>query len=48
MLAAEPVVREAGFVKLGLNVFGDNEAAHALYLSLGYQPIATQMIKKLD
>jgi ribosomal protein S18 acetylase RimI-like enzyme len=48
MLAAEQVVRDAGMSEVGLNVFGFNEAARALYESIGYGVVATQMAKKLD
>ncbi|MHB8605231.1 MAG: GNAT family N-acetyltransferase [Thermoplasmatota archaeon] len=37
MLAAEARAREIGIQKLTLGVFADNEAAHALYRSLGYE-----------
>lgn len=47
MLAAEDVVRAAGFGELGLSVFGFNESAKQLYDSLGYRVINTQMTKRL-
>lgn len=47
MLAAENVVKQAGFTKLGLNVFGFNERARRLYDSLDYRVVATQMVKDL-
>lgn len=48
MLAAEDLVREAGLVRIGLNVFGFNERAKRLYDSLGYAVVATVMTKALD
>jgi ribosomal protein S18 acetylase RimI-like enzyme len=47
MLAAEDLVRGAGLTHLGLNVFGFNERARRLYDSLGYEVVATQMMKRL-
>lgn len=47
MLAAEQLARDAGFIELGLNVFGFNEAARRLYDSLGYRVVSTQMTKSL-
>jgi ribosomal protein S18 acetylase RimI-like enzyme len=48
MLAAEQYAREHGSAEIGLNVFGFNERARALYDSLGYAVVATQMLKRLD
>lgn len=48
MLAAERVSRDAGWTALGLNVFGHNPRARALYDSLGYAVVATSMAKPLD
>ncbi len=48
MLAAEELVRDAGFREIGLNVFGFNEAAQRLYASLDYRIVATQLTKRLD
>lgn len=48
MLAAEPVLRDAGFSEVGLNVFGFNAPAQDLYSSLGYRVVATQMAKSLE
>jgi ribosomal protein S18 acetylase RimI-like enzyme len=48
MLAAEDLVRELGFGEIGLNVFGPNERARRMYDSLGYDVVATQMLKRLD
>jgi ribosomal protein S18 acetylase RimI-like enzyme/predicted enzyme related to lactoylglutathione lyase len=45
ILRAEEIAREAGFDWVGLNVFGSNRAARALYDSLGYQTVATHMTK---
>ena len=47
MLEAERQVRAAGGTHLGLNVFGGNTAAIALYTSLGYRVDAQQMSKQL-
>jgi ribosomal protein S18 acetylase RimI-like enzyme len=47
MHAAEQLARDAGATGIGLNVFGDNDTARALYDSLGYTTVATQMIKIL-
>lgn len=48
MLAAEAVARDAGWAALGLNVFGHNPGARALYESLGYEVATTVMTKPLD
>jgi GNAT superfamily N-acetyltransferase len=48
MLAAEQVTRDAGWSALGLNVFGHNPRARALYDALGYRVAATSMTKPLD
>jgi ribosomal protein S18 acetylase RimI-like enzyme len=48
MLAAEDLVRDAGFREIGLSVFGFNEPARRLYDSLDYRVVATQMTKRLD
>lgn len=45
MLLAEAEARAHGAVELGLNVFGHNEVAIALYRSLGYEVSAMQMRK---
>jgi GNAT superfamily N-acetyltransferase len=47
MLLAEDVVRAAGCTTLHLNVFGFNAPAKRLYDSLGYDVVATQMVKQL-
>lgn len=47
MLLAETAAAEHGGVTLGLNVFGYNTAARALYGSLGYETAAVQMRKPL-
>ncbi len=47
MLAAEAYVRDHGVERLGLNVFGGNAAAIALYDDLGYAVDAQQMSKQL-
>ena len=47
MLLAEDVARRHGATHIGLNVFGHNPNAHALYVSLGYQTQAIRMRKPL-
>ena len=47
MEAAEDLAREMGASSLGLNVFGGNAVARALYESLGYVVTAQQMSKPL-
>jgi GNAT superfamily N-acetyltransferase len=48
MLAAEDVARSEGWTAIGLNVFGRNARARALYESLGYTVDSLQMTKVLD
>ena len=47
MLAAEQFARSLGAHEVGLNVFGHNLGAIALYESLGYSTVAKQMRKPL-
>ncbi len=47
MEMAEEQARELGVTRLELNVFGDNEVARGLYLSLGYVEMSRQMAKDL-
>jgi ribosomal protein S18 acetylase RimI-like enzyme len=47
MLAAEKLMAAEGATELGLNVFGPNLHAIALYQSLGYATVAMQMNKRL-
>jgi GNAT superfamily N-acetyltransferase len=47
MLLGEAEVRQRGGTVLGLNVFGFNTGARALYESLGYETTAVQMLKDL-
>jgi len=47
MLLAEDVARGHGATHLGLNVFGHNPNARALYESLGYETQAVRMRKPL-
>lgn len=47
MAAVEELVRQAGAHRLGLNVFGHNTVAIALYESRGYRVTAQQMAKDL-
>ena len=47
MLAAEDLVREDGYDRIGLNVFGWNRRAESLYRSLGYEVMSMQMRKLL-
>jgi len=48
MLAAEEIARSEGWAELGLNVFGPNRRAKALYDSLGYEVVSTSMTKPLS
>lgn len=47
MEAAEAWTRERGATRVGLNVFGPNVVARALYDTLGYRVLATAMYKDL-
>ena len=47
MLAAELTVKEKGYSKLGLHVFGHNKVARGLYESLGFQTTNVIMSKEL-
>lgn len=47
MQAAEQVCRELGVVRVGLQVFGDNPGAQALYERMGFEVTSTQMAKRL-
>ena len=47
MAAAEDAARAAGAARLGLNVFGGNEAAVALYVQRGYAVTTMQLAKQL-
>lgn len=47
MLAAEGICRERGWAEIGLNVFGPNATARALYDSLGYRVVNTNLTKRL-
>ncbi|MCV7178926.1 GNAT family N-acetyltransferase [Mycolicibacterium sphagni] len=48
MLLAENEARAQGAVELGLNVFGHNTVAVALYQSLGYEMTSMRMRKPLS
>jgi ribosomal protein S18 acetylase RimI-like enzyme len=48
MRAAADAAREHGATHLGLNVFGDNAAAIALYEGLGHTVTAQQMALPLQ
>ena len=48
LTALEAVAREAGARSLGLNVFGPNRAAIALYTAQGYEVTTQQMAKRLS
>ncbi|HJQ51477.1 MAG TPA: GNAT family N-acetyltransferase [Gaiellaceae bacterium] len=48
MLLAEEEARRRGIDRIALNVFGRNEVARRLYLSLGYAENAIAMSKSLD
>ena len=47
MVFAEEEARRLGIAKVALNVFGGNDAARGLYLSLGYQETAVHMEKRV-
>jgi ribosomal protein S18 acetylase RimI-like enzyme len=47
LLAAEQVLLARGVTRLGLNVFGYNPGARALYEGLGYEITSVQMSKEL-
>ncbi|MEV4482841.1 GNAT family N-acetyltransferase [Micromonospora coxensis] len=47
MRAAERFCRDRGVVSIGLNVFGHNTGARALYAQEGYQVTSVQMRKPL-
>jgi len=48
MRAGERELASRGVTEVGLNVFGDNATAIALYESLGYTVLAQQMSKRVD
>lgn len=48
MLIAEQDAAARGADRLGLNVFGGNKIARHLYESVGYQPTAINMVKRLS
>jgi GNAT superfamily N-acetyltransferase len=48
MVAAEAVCRDRGVVSVGLNVFGFNEGARALYEQMGFETAAILMRKQLE
>jgi RimJ/RimL family protein N-acetyltransferase len=47
LAAAEALAWEAGAVRLGLNAFGHNLAAIALYQACGYEVTSPEMAKRL-
>jgi ribosomal protein S18 acetylase RimI-like enzyme len=47
MVAAEQECRARGVVSVGLNVFGPNVGAQALYTQMGYEVTSIQMRKRL-
>jgi ribosomal protein S18 acetylase RimI-like enzyme len=47
LTAVEELARRAGALRLGLNVFGSNTAAIALYERAGYAVATQQMVKPL-
>jgi GNAT superfamily N-acetyltransferase len=47
MVFAEEKARRLGIAKVALNVFGGNEVARGLYLSLGYAETAVHMEKRV-
>ena len=48
MVAAEDECRALGVVSVGLNVFGHNRGAQALYEQMGFEVTGIQMSKRLD
>ncbi len=48
MVAAEAECRALGVVSVGLNVFGHNRGAQALYEQMGFDVTGIQMSKRLD
>jgi ribosomal protein S18 acetylase RimI-like enzyme len=48
LLLAEEEARRRGLTRVGLNVFGGNVLARALYRSLGYGEVAVVMRKDLE
>jgi ribosomal protein S18 acetylase RimI-like enzyme len=47
MLAGEAECRKRGVVSIGLNVFGQNAGARALYEQIGYEITSVQMRKRM-
>lgn len=47
LTAVGALAREAGALRLGLNVFGDNAAAISMYEANGYEVTTQQMAKRL-
>lgn len=47
LAAVEALARDAGALRLGLNVFGHNAAAIGLYEASGYEVTTQQMAKRL-
>lgn len=48
MVAAEAECRALGVVSVGLNVFGHNRGAQALYEQMGFEVTGISMTKRLD
>lgn len=48
MIEAGKMLRNLGYVRVGLNVFGDNQAAIKLYESMGFHVSQVQMVRELD
>jgi GNAT superfamily N-acetyltransferase len=48
MLFIEDEARRRGIPRIALNVFGGNEVARGLYLSLGYDEVAVEMAKAVS
>ena len=48
LAAAEDWARSVGYRALALNVLGSNPDAQRLYASVGYQVVATDMLKPLE
>lgn len=48
MIEAAKRVRELGYLRVALNVFGDNKAAIKLYETMGFRVTQVQMVRDLD
>jgi ribosomal protein S18 acetylase RimI-like enzyme len=48
LLEAEAFAQSSGYGSIVLNVFASNDAARALYASLGYQPVSMSLTKSIQ